>query len=58
MRQASTGVLRAKKVATGPLARVPVGSMRRARTLEARMPAFFAAAFVGLIVIQAWLALQ
>lgn len=43
---------------TGPLQRVPVAAMRRARTLEARMPVMFALAFLALVVVQAWLALR
>lgn len=48
---------RARRVTTGPLPRVPVAAMRRAQTLESRMPLLFGAAFLGLIAIQAWLAL-
>lgn len=48
---------RAKRVTTGPLPRVPGAAMRRAQTLESRMPLLFGAAFMGLVAIQAWLAL-
>lgn len=48
---------RAKRASTGPLQRVPVAAMRRAQTLESRMPLLFGAAFLGLVAIQAWLAL-
>ena len=53
-----TGKARAvgAKVTTGPLPRVPVAAMRRAQTLESRMPLLFAAAFLGLLAIQGWLA--
>lgn len=51
------GLARARRVTTGPLPRVPVAAMRRAQTLESRMPLVFGAAFLGLIGIQAWLAL-
>lgn len=36
---------------------MPVAAMRRAQTLESRMPLLFGAAFLGLVAIQAWLAL-
>ena len=48
---------RARRASTGPLPRVPVAAMRRAQTLESRMPLLFGAAFLGLVAIQAWLAL-
>lgn len=48
---------RARRASTGPLRRVPVAAMRRAQTLESRMPLLFGAAFLGLVAIQAWLAL-
>ncbi|MEM6294567.1 MAG: hypothetical protein AAGA54_25055 [Myxococcota bacterium] len=57
MRRSNAGIARAKQVTTGPLPRVPVAAMRRAQTLESRMPLMFAAAFLGLIAVQAWLAL-
>ncbi len=53
----TAAMARARRVTTGPLPRVPVAAMRRAQTLESRMPMLFGAAFVGLIAIQAWLAL-
>lgn len=53
----TAAIARARRVTTGPLPRVPVAAMRRAQTLESRMPMLFGAAFVGLIAIQAWLAL-
>lgn len=53
----SVALERAKRATTGPLPRVPVAAMRRAQTLESRMPLVFAAAFLGLIAVQAWLAL-
>jgi len=56
-RRENAALRRAKTVTTGPLPRVPVAAMRRAQTLESRMPLLFAAAFVGLVAIQAWLAL-
>lgn len=52
-----SALARAKRVRTGPMPRVPVAAMRRAQTLESRMPLVFGAAFLGLVVIQAWLAL-
>ena len=57
MRRSNAGIARAKRVTTGPLPRVPVAAMRRAQTLESRMPLMFASAFLGLIAIQAWLAM-
>lgn len=53
----TAAIERARRVTTGPLPRVPVAAMRRAQTLESRMPLLFGAAFVGLLAIQAWLAL-
>jgi hypothetical protein len=58
MNRGQTAALeRAKRASTGPLPRVPVAAMRRAQTLESRMPLLFGAAFLGLLAIQAWLAL-
>ncbi len=56
-RSHSAAMARAKRATTGPIARVPVAAMRRAQTLESRMPLLFGAAFLGLVAIQAWLAL-
>lgn len=58
MKRGQTAALeRARRATTGPMPRVPVAAMRRAQTLESRMPLLFGAAFGGLVAIQAWLAL-
>jgi hypothetical protein len=56
VKRTSAGVL--QRVQTGPLPRLPQTALAGANTLERRaLPGLFLAAFIGLIVVQIWLAL-
>ena len=53
-----TSVAVLQRVQTGPLPKLPQTALQGANTLERRaLPGLFLAAFVGLIVVQIWLAL-
>jgi hypothetical protein len=57
VKRTSVGV--SQRVQTGPLPRLPQTALSRADTLERRaLPGLFLAAFVGLILVQIWLALS
>ena len=56
VRRTGAGVV--QRAPTGPMPRLPQTALARANTLERRaLPGLFLAAFVGLIVVQIWLAL-
>jgi hypothetical protein len=56
VKRTNVGVL--ARVQTGPLPKLPQTALAGANTLERRaLPGLFLAAFVGLIVVQIWLAL-
>jgi hypothetical protein len=56
VRRTSAGTV--QRAPTGPLPRLPHTALAAANNLERRaLPGLFLAAFVGLIVVQIWLAL-